>query len=67
MPCTFEHVGYQASGLELSGEILLATYMGGIGHFLGPIVGAVLFTFSKGGVERSQFGLVSVFGNCFPA
>jgi branched-chain amino acid transport system permease protein len=44
----FEHVGYQASGLELSGEILLATYMGGIGHFLGPIVGAILFTFLKG-------------------
>lgn len=44
----FEHVGYEAAGLELSGEILLATYMGGIGHFLGPIVGAVLFTFLKG-------------------
>jgi branched-chain amino acid transport system permease protein len=44
----FEHVGYQASGLELSGEILLATYMGGAGHFLGPIVGAILFTFLKG-------------------
>jgi len=44
----FEHVGYQASGLELSGEILLAIYMGGAGHFLGPIVGAILFTFLKG-------------------
>jgi branched-chain amino acid transport system permease protein len=44
----FEHVGYQASGMELSGEILFATYMGGIGHFLGPIVGAIIFTFLKG-------------------
>jgi branched-chain amino acid transport system permease protein len=44
----FEHVGYEAAGLELSGEILFATYMGGTGHFLGPIVGAVLFTFLKG-------------------
>jgi len=44
----FEHVGFEAAGLELSGEILLATYMGGIGHFLGPIVGAILFTFLKG-------------------
>ena len=44
----FEHIGYEAASLELSGEILLATYMGGIGHFLGPIVGAVLFTFLKG-------------------
>ncbi len=44
----FEHIGYEAAGLELSAEILLATYMGGISHFLGPIVGAVLFTFLKG-------------------
>jgi branched-chain amino acid transport system permease protein len=44
----FEHIGFEAAGLELSGEILLATYMGGIGHFLGPIVGAILFTFLKG-------------------
>jgi len=44
----FEHIGFEAAGLELSGEILLATYMGGSGHFLGPILGAVLFTFLKG-------------------
>jgi branched-chain amino acid transport system permease protein len=44
----FEHVGYEAAGLELSGEILIATYMGGIGSFLGPILGAILFTFLKG-------------------
>jgi branched-chain amino acid transport system permease protein len=44
----FEHVGYEAAGLELSGEILFATYMGGISHFLGPILGAILFTFLKG-------------------
>jgi len=44
----FEHVGFEAAGLELSGEILFATYMGGIGHFLGPILGAILFTFLKG-------------------
>ncbi len=44
----FEHIGYEAAGLELSGEILLATYMGGISHFLGPILGAILFTFLKG-------------------
>jgi branched-chain amino acid transport system permease protein len=44
----FEHVGYEAAGLELSGEILFATYMGGIGHFLGPILGAIIFTFLKG-------------------
>jgi branched-chain amino acid transport system permease protein len=44
----FEHIGFEAAGLELSGEILLATYLGGISHFLGPILGAILFTFLKG-------------------
>jgi len=44
----FEHIGFEAAGLELSGEILLATYMGGAGHFIGPIVGAILFTFLRG-------------------
>jgi branched-chain amino acid transport system permease protein len=44
----FEHVGFEAAGLALSGEILFMTYFGGTGHFLGPIVGAVLFTFLNG-------------------
>lgn len=43
----FEHVGYEASGLHLSGEVLFATYIGGISTFLGPIVGAAVFTFLK--------------------
>ena len=43
----FEHVGYESAGLELSGEVLFATFIGGIGTFLGPIVGAILFTFLR--------------------
>ncbi len=43
----FEHVGYEASGAELSVDVLFAAYMGGTGHFLGPIVGAILYTFLK--------------------
>jgi branched-chain amino acid transport system permease protein len=44
----FEHVGFEAAGLALSGDILFMTYFGGTGHFLGPIVGAILFTFLNG-------------------
>jgi branched-chain amino acid transport system permease protein len=43
----FEHVGYESAGLELSGEVLFATFIGGTGTFLGPIVGAILFTFLR--------------------
>jgi branched-chain amino acid transport system permease protein len=32
-------------GLAASGVVLLMTYIGGIGYFAGPIVGAVIFTF----------------------
>ncbi|HEA66539.1 MAG TPA: branched-chain amino acid ABC transporter permease [Desulfobacterales bacterium] len=44
----FEHVGFEAAGLALSGDILFMTFFGGMGHFLGPIVGAILFTFLNG-------------------
>ena len=32
-------------GLSASGAVLLMTYIGGIGYFVGPILGAVVFTF----------------------
>lgn len=32
-------------GLNASGAVLLMTYIGGIGYFVGPILGAVVFTF----------------------
>jgi branched-chain amino acid transport system permease protein len=32
-------------GLAASGAVLLMTYIGGIGYFFGPILGAVIFTF----------------------
>ena len=41
----FELMNSQAIGAGQSGMVLLMTFVGGIGHFLGPIVGAVLITF----------------------
>src|SRR3989442_8525164 len=32
-------------GLPASGAVLLMTYIGGIGSFVGPVIGAVVFTF----------------------
>ncbi|HLJ63007.1 MAG TPA: branched-chain amino acid ABC transporter permease [Stellaceae bacterium] len=32
-------------GTQASGLVLLMTYIGGVGHFIGPILGAILMTF----------------------
>ena len=61
----FEHIGYEAAGAQLSGEILFATYMGGIGHFLGPILGAILFTFLKGVLSDFSSAWYLYFGAVF--
>ena len=41
----FELMNSQAIGAGTSGQVLLMTFVGGIGHFAGPIIGAVLITF----------------------
>jgi branched-chain amino acid transport system permease protein len=41
----FEIVSAENVGALRSGEVLLATFIGGIGYFHGPILGAVVFTF----------------------
>jgi branched-chain amino acid transport system permease protein len=61
----FEHVGYEAAGGELSGEILFATYMGGTGHFLGPILGAIVFTFLRGVLSDLSSAWYLYFGAVF--
>ena len=40
----FEILTEQNLNLQMSFTVLLATYIGGVGFFLGPIVGAILFT-----------------------
>jgi branched-chain amino acid transport system permease protein len=41
----YEILTEEAVGLVRSGNVLLMTYIGGIGYFGGPIIGAVIFTF----------------------
>ncbi len=40
----FEHVGFETVSLAQSGLVLFMVYIGGVGHFLGPIIGAILIT-----------------------
>ncbi|MFT4097867.1 MAG: branched-chain amino acid ABC transporter permease [Rhodoblastus sp.] len=41
----FELMNSQAIGAGASGQVLLMTFVGGVGHFFGPIIGAILITF----------------------
>jgi len=41
----YEILTAENMGLNASGVVLLMAYIGGIGYFVGPIIGAVIFTF----------------------
>lgn len=41
----FEIVNASYVGAQQSGVVLLAAYIGGIGHFIGPVLGAILVTY----------------------
>jgi branched-chain amino acid transport system permease protein len=41
----FEIVNAGYVGAEQSGSVLLATYIGGVGNFAGPVIGAILVTY----------------------
>jgi branched-chain amino acid transport system permease protein len=44
----FELVNSATVGAEQSGLVLLAAYIGGIGNFAGPVIGAILVTWLEG-------------------
>jgi branched-chain amino acid transport system permease protein len=41
----YEIVTSEVVGALFSGKVLLMAYIGGVGHFFGPIIGALLYTF----------------------
>ena len=41
----YEHIGFESVSLAQSGMVLFMTYIGGIGSFLGPIIGAISLTY----------------------
>jgi branched-chain amino acid transport system permease protein len=63
----FELMNSQAVGAITSGQVLLMTFVGGIGHFAGPIIGAILVTFlqiSLSDITKAwmlYFGLMFIF------
>ena len=44
---TYEIITAETVGAIPSGNVLMMTYIGGVGHFFGPILGAVLVTFMQ--------------------
>jgi branched-chain amino acid transport system permease protein len=41
----YEHIGFESVSAIQSGAVLFMVYIGGAGHFLGPIIGTVLLVF----------------------
>jgi branched-chain amino acid transport system permease protein len=41
----YENIGFESVSAIQSGAVLFMVYIGGIGHFLGPIIGTVLLVF----------------------
>jgi branched-chain amino acid transport system permease protein len=44
----YEHVGFETVSIAQSGLVLFMVYIGGMGHYLGPILGAILITLLNG-------------------
>ncbi len=62
----FETMNAQQLGAQQSAEVLLMTYVGGVGYFIGPILGAVIITFLQINLSdvtnewRLYFGLMFI-------
>ena len=41
----YEHIGFESVSVIQSGAVLFMTFIGGAGHFIGPIIGAIFLTF----------------------
>jgi len=63
----FEHVGFESVSALQSGLVLFMAYIGGIGNFAGPIIGAVLITFLNGTLTTITEAWVLYLGILFVA
>ena len=67
----YEHIGFETVSLVQSGMVLFMAYIGGIGNFLGPIIGAVSLTYLDTMLSDITeawvlyFGIILYFSNCF--
>jgi branched-chain amino acid transport system permease protein len=61
----YEIVTAETVGALESGNVLMMTYIGGIGHFFGPILGAVLVTFMQLSLANITHAWLLYFGLLF--
>jgi branched-chain amino acid transport system permease protein len=61
----YELVTAEAIGHIPSGSVLMMTYIGGVGHFFGPILGAVLVTFMQLSLANITHAWLLYFGLLF--
>ncbi|MHB0774075.1 branched-chain amino acid ABC transporter permease [Halomonas sp. WWR20] len=64
---TQEIVTDEAVGQAISGQVLLSTYIGGIGYFFGPVIGAVLVIYLQSSLSSITDAWVLYFGLLFIA
>ncbi len=60
-----EIISAEAVSAQVSGQVLLASYLGGIGYFMGPIFGAILVTFLASFLSSVTDAWVLYFGLMF--
>jgi branched-chain amino acid transport system permease protein len=62
---TYEIVTAESIGQNPSANVLMMTYIGGVGHFFGPILGAVLVTFMQLSLANITHAWLLYFGLLF--
>ncbi len=61
----YEIITAETIGAIPSGNVLMMTYIGGVGHFFGPILGAVLVTFMQLSLANITHAWLLYFGLLF--
>lgn len=61
----YELVTAESVGVVASGNVLLMAFIGGVGHFFGPIIGAVLVTFLQSALSNYTLAWLLYFGLFF--
>lgn len=61
----YEIITAETVGAHPSGSVLMMTYIGGVGHFFGPIMGAVLVTFMQQSLAGITHAWLLYFGLLF--
>lgn len=61
----FEIVTAENLGLVKSGDVLVMAFVGGVGHFFGPVIGAVLVSFLQSALSTYTQAWLLYFGSFF--